>query len=82
VGGQQTTRRDLFVGYIQSIIPTTPKDAPLKSWEKRAHDKDESELLVQEWWQTSNKSEAAGDIPAEPERFTFENHEYRNRLKK
>jgi hypothetical protein len=35
----------------------------LETWAKRAQDKDEWELLVVqgEWWQNTNKLEAAGD---------------------
>jgi hypothetical protein len=54
VGGQQTTHIDLFAGCIQSIIPTTLKDVPLKTWAKRAQDKEEWELLVQDWWQNTS----------------------------
>jgi hypothetical protein len=49
------------------------KTIALKSRAKRSQNKEECELLVQEWWQNTNKSEAAAGIP-EPERSTFETH--------
>jgi hypothetical protein len=46
MGGQQP-HKDLFMGWIQSSIPTTGRDVPLKTWAKHAQDKEERELLVQ-----------------------------------
>jgi hypothetical protein len=65
----------MFVRYMQSIIPTTTHDAPLKYLAKRAQDKEEWGVFVQEWWKNTNKSEVAGGTP-EPEHFSFENREY------
>jgi hypothetical protein len=47
------------------LLLTWPRNIHLKTWAKRAQDKDEWELLVVpgEWWQDTRKSEPARDTP-------------------
>jgi hypothetical protein len=47
------------------LLLTRPRNIHLKTWAKRAQDKDEWEVLVVpgEWWQDTSKSEPARDTP-------------------
>jgi hypothetical protein len=52
VGGQQKSRRDLFIECARTILPDTPTSVPLKKWTQEAKNERKSNGLICDWWES------------------------------